>query len=58
MGVLEQLDAQAAQGNVALIHVRINCFDDSAVFYAGRVLNERIYLVEEPTFPEGSNIAW
>ena len=49
MGVLEQLDTQAAQGRVALIYVRIVDFDGSAIFYAGRVLDERIHHVEKST---------
>ena len=58
MGVLAQLDAQAAQGHVASIHARIDYFGVSAVFYAGRVLDEHIYHVEESTFAEGAKIAW
>ena len=56
MGVLEQLDAQTAQRDVALIYVRIVDFDGSAVFYAGRVLDKRFYHVEKSTVIEGADI--
>ena len=56
MGVLEQLDAQAAQRYVASIYVRIVDFDDSAVHYVSRVLDERFYHVEKSTIIEGVDI--
>ena len=57
MRIPEQLDAQAAQGYVASVHVRIDDVDVSAVFYAGRILDERFYHVEESTFKERPIIA-